>query len=417
MLENGPGVQEAIAAYRTSLARASVDTPLPNPSLEVGPEFGFGSDVMTRRIAPFGALGIVIPLGGRLGRTDDLHRIRAEVARIDGVARHRELYLQLRRSYAALFIARQRREVRREILGAATVSVVSVRRLVDAGQGTAIDVALFQLEKGRAEAKLIDTEVEETDAAAKLASLVGVHPSLFASLPEDPLPDPLAELPTLEMVKAGLVVHHPELGRLRARYEESEAALRLEVAKQYPDFHIGPSIGGETGENKTTIGLTLGIDLPIFDRNQQAIAEADGRREESRVRYEAAARRALVEIERAHRNLALAVRGLRLLQGTVLPEARSSVDLARRSLEAGSGDALRFIDAERSYREILIQVLDAELATHDAWRELELATGKPLVLFPSEEFRSAGKAPEALESQTSDDAPPRESDTAQEDDS
>ncbi len=412
MLEHGPGVREAVAAYETALAVASIDTPIPNPSLEVGPEYGFGSDVTTNRVVPFGALGITIPLGGRLKRNDELNRTRAEVARVDAIARHRELYLELRRAYAALVISRRRLESRRGILAGARTSADSARRLVDAGQATAIDVALFQLERGRAEAEVLDAEDEESDAASRVSSLVGLHASRFRVLPAETLPDPVAGIPALDEAKAALVVHHAELGRQRARYEESEAALRLEIAKQYPDLQIGPSIGGETGDRKTVVGLTLGIELPLFDRNQQAIATAEARREESRVRYEAAAQRALIEVERAHRHLLVATRRYRLLRDTVLAQATSSIGLARSSLEAGSGDALRLLHAERSYRQILVEVVEAELLVHDAWRTLELAVGTPLSLFPSEDRGSAGRVPPSLhepsEGESSDDIDPAE---------
>ena len=75
-------------------------------------------------------------------------------------------------------------------------------------------------------------------------------------------------------VSSELRDNHPELARLRARYEAAEAALRLEISKQFPDLRIGPSAAGDSGDKKTVLGLALGIALPIFDRNQQAIAAA-----------------------------------------------------------------------------------------------------------------------------------------------
>ena len=398
MLAHGPGVREAVAQYQAVLARASTKTPLPNPTLQVGPEYGFGSDVTTNRVVPFGSLGITIPLSGRIGKQDELNRVRAEVARIDGVARHRELYLDLRRIYGELVLARQRTVSRRQLLEAAERSAASARRLVDAGQGTAIDVALFELEKGRAQAQLLEAQAFETDTTAALATIVGVHESLFEQLPGTALPDlPQLSL-ALDEAKSLLLDNHPELARLRARYEEAEAALRLEVAKQYPDIRIGPSVGGEAGERMTTLGLTLGIDLPVFDRNQQGIAEAEGRREEARTRYVSEATRALVELERALRSLGLAMERLLLLRGTVLPQARRSIDLARQSLAAGAGDALRLLDTERSYRRFLIQVIEAEVAARSAWTRLEHAVGKPLIRFPNEGADDT-QAPEELRSE------------------
>jgi len=384
MRRHGPDVREAVAAYRTALARARIKTPLPNPGLEVGPEYGFGSDVTSNRLAPFGSLGFTIPLGGRLGRTDDLNRARAEVLRIEGVARHRELYLELRRRYATLAIAREIKKSRDELLEAAGQSVNSARRLVEAGQATALDVALFELERGKSQAETLSASSTAAEAQANLAALVGVHGDHFANLLEDALPALPATLPGQDELKEHLIANHTTLARLRARYEASERSLHLEIAKQYPDLTFGASAAGETGESKTLLGLSIGIELPLFDRNQQGIAEAEMRREEVRIQYESAANRALAELERASRSAELASERHRVLSEIVLPQARNSIDLARRSLSAGSGDALRLLDAERSYRQVLIEVLGARLAKHEAWVALEMAVGKPLIKFPSE---------------------------------
>lgn len=181
-----------------------------------------------------------------------------------------------------------------------------------------------------------------------------------------------------------MVANHPELARLRAQYEVAEAELRLEVAKQYPDFHFGPSFERETGEKKTVLGLTLGIDIPLFDRNQQGIASSKKRREEIRTKYEAAANRALASLEKTWRSIQLVNEKLKLLKNTLLPKANADLELARKSLETGATDALRFLETERGQRAVLIEALDTELSVREAWVDLEQAVGLPLVLFPGE---------------------------------
>ncbi len=203
-------------------------------------------------------------------------------------------------------------------------------------------------------------------------------------MPEQPLPKLADQLVSLESLKEMLILHHPELARLRARYAASERALRLEIAKQYPDLSIGGSGRGEVGDRKVILGLPLGIELPLFDRNEQGIAEAEGRREEIRTRYTAAASRALAALEHAHRVAQLSGRTRRILQQTILAKARNSIQLARRALAAGSGDVLRLLDSERTFRQVQIEALEAELADYRAWSALERATGWPLMKFPHE---------------------------------
>ena len=43
-----------------------------------------------------------------------------------------------------------------------------------------------------------------------------------------------------------------------ARYEATQTALQLEVARQYPDFHVGPGYQYDLGENKWSVALSPG---------------------------------------------------------------------------------------------------------------------------------------------------------------
>jgi hypothetical protein len=81
-----------------------------------------------------------------------------------------------------------------------------------------------------------------------------------------------------------------------SEYAASEAALRLEVAKQYPDIHLNPGYEYDQGDNKWGVGLSL--ELPVLNQNQGPIAEAEARRSESAAKFNALQARVLAEIER-----------------------------------------------------------------------------------------------------------------------
>jgi outer membrane protein TolC len=382
---SGPDIQETLAEYRTALALAKINTPLPNPGLEIGPQFGFGPDLgPVNHVTPFGSIGFTIPLGKRLRRQTELNRAYAEVARVHALARFREIYLELRADYAELVISRQRLATRREIVASAEKTLEAGRTLVQAGQATALDQALFELEHQRTITEVVAAERETVEVEGELSRLLGVHFEYFRELPERALPVLPGTVPPYEQMREQLVLHHTELARLRAQYEASERALRLEISKQFPDLQIGPGWENEVGERKTVIGLTLGIELPLFDRNQQGIAEAKKKREEIRAKYEAEARRALAELERVYRDLDLARRNATLMREKILPLARKNVDLAHRLVEVGTADALHLLEAERSLRVVRIEALEADMLEVKAWVAIEQAVGQPVVSFPAE---------------------------------
>ena len=398
----GPRVREAVAAYETALAKAGISTPWPNPRVQFGPRFGFGSDVDVNEVVPFGSLSITIPLSGRLARQDDVNQALAQSARADALATFRELYLELRSRYVRMAIAKEREAARSSVLEAAQSSLVAANELVAAGAATALDVSLFQLEHARERSRELGAQLEATNSASDLSDLVAVSPWRLGVIPENALPRTPSEIPTPTELRALIVREHPDLLRLRADYEVVERRLHLEVTKQYPDLTVGSSLGGEPGERRTNLGLTLGIALPLFDRNQQAIAQAQQQREEARTRYESAAHGILSSMERARAILTLTSARHDVLREAVLPAANDNVQIARLSLEAGEAGALQLLDAERSLRQVQIEVLEVQLAEQLAWSDLEKAVGFPLVEFRSDPEAGGRTPPRELTDQQED---------------
>jgi len=385
MRTHSPSLKEAKAEYETVRASATIKTPFPNPSVEAGPQFGFGPDLSSASpYTPFGSLGFTIPTGKRLKRQDELNRAHADLARMESAIKYRELYLELRRQFSRLALAHSRISAKRKIADSARESTTLTKRLIEVGTATALDVGLIELEQARLQMDMYSAETTLADVAADLSKLIGVHTDHFVPMPESALAWLPDSVPSLKQLQQMLTQNHPGLARLRARYEVSERELRLEVAKQYPDFTIGPHFSREVGERKNVLGLTLGIELPIFDRNQQAVATAKKRRDEIQVKYEAEANRALAGLDRAWRGYELASGKLKLLKTSVLPKASANIELARKSIEAGATDSLRFLETERSQRAVLLDALETELAVRESWVELELAVGYPLMLLPGE---------------------------------
>lgn len=116
---------------------------------------------------------------------------------------------------------------------------------------------------------------------ARLASAIGVPISALESVQRnlDEFEHTSTAPPTAQVRRAAIFNRSDLLASL-ADYEAAQASWRLEIAKQYPDIHIGLGYTYDTGINKIGFGLT-GISLPIFDRNQGGIARAEANRTEA----------------------------------------------------------------------------------------------------------------------------------------
>jgi outer membrane protein TolC len=80
-------------------------------------------------------------------------------------------------------------------------------------------------------------------------------------------------------------------------YAATQEALQFEIAKQYPDIHLGPAYEYDQGDDKWTLGI--GLTLPVFSRNRGPIAEAEARRAEAAAGFSALQSRVLSEIDQS----------------------------------------------------------------------------------------------------------------------
>ena len=121
-----------------------------------------------------------------------------------------------------------------------------------------------------------ETELEQK---MELVRLMGLHPSAARKLgfltgqgfqlpAAVPAPGPAA-LASAPKIKAQL-----------ATYATTETLFKTEIRRQYPELELGPSFTRDDGEKE--VGGEIGFNLPLWNRNRKAIAEARGTRNLSR---------------------------------------------------------------------------------------------------------------------------------------
>ena len=147
-----------------------------------------------------------------------------------------------------------------------------------AGENSAFAFNSIRLGWRRTQMTLSATEAHVARARAALAQSLGLPLGAIAGLHFDftnmnhPFAGQYPPLTTLERVA---LRHRLDLQAALARYSAAEDALKLEIAKQYPDVHLGPGYEWEEGDNRWSLGFS--ISLPLLNQNQGPIAEAKAR--------------------------------------------------------------------------------------------------------------------------------------------
>ncbi|MCU4160292.1 TolC family protein [Acidiphilium sp. AL] len=135
-----------------------------------------------------------------------------------------------------------------------------------------------------AETALASARLTRLKVWQQLDALLGLEPSVRFAISRPELTPPPADLTKLLTT---LPERRPDLVALRLGYRTSEEQLRAAILAQFPPLALGPS-GGTDTSNVLSVGPTLTMELPIFNRNQGGIASAKATREVLHAQYQAA---------------------------------------------------------------------------------------------------------------------------------
>ncbi|MBN6743091.1 TolC family protein, partial [Acidithiobacillus sp. MC6.1] len=210
---------------------------------------------------------------------------------------------QVRQRFLDYFAAlEQTKLLEAETATRAQMLALMQQRLV-AGESAAFDVSTALLDLQRAHLAQARAQAQEAGTRAALAQALGLPVRAlngvefsFADVEQPPT---LQQLPSAAVQRAALL-NRLDLRQALARYAAAEAALKLQVAKQYPDLRLGPGYGWEQGDNRW--GLSISLTLPLLNQNQGPIAEARARVAETAAIFMALQAQVIGQIDQALAN-------------------------------------------------------------------------------------------------------------------
>lgn len=147
-----------------------------------------------------------------------------------------------------------------------------------------------------------DNAVALHQAESDLRQLLGLAPTAPLDLVGAPYAvDPDAA--QLQTALAELPQRRPDLLALQAGYRAQEATLRGAILAQFPAITVGATRARDTS-NITTNGFSIGLTLPLFDRNRGNIAIETATRQQLKDDYDARLLATRSEMQRLAADLA-----------------------------------------------------------------------------------------------------------------
>ena len=350
----------------------------PNPSVSVTP--GYDSQIpgnYSPWLVPV-TFDLPIETAGKRGKRIAEAEKVAESARWDFVSAVWQVRSGVRVSLLDFTIAGRRADLLRQQFSAQEQIVKLLQQRFEAGEISRPELTTAQIALNKTQLDLSDALSKKSDAHSRLAEALGLSEAALdgESLNFDFSTDGAEALTSADARGVALRTRADILGAL-ADYAAAEDDLQLEVAKQYPDLHLGPGYAwnsGNAGDNQWSLGLTL--ELPVLDQNQGPIAGAGARRKLAAAKFMELQSQVIGDIDRAVADFRVAREQLQTGNEMLAAEQRQRQSAAAQ-LQAGAGDQLDSLNAQLELSNAQLAQLDNEAKLQAAFGALEDALQQP----------------------------------------
>ncbi|PYU22943.1 MAG: divalent cation transporter [Acidobacteria bacterium] len=340
---------------------------------------------------------LAIETAGKRGRRVEIAQDLDEVARFDLADSAWTVVIGARLALLNYLVASRNLELLRSEQQVREDQVAILEQILSVGEITRLDVDLARIELSKTHVATRTAEAQLADAKAVLASAIGIPVAGLEgaelSWPDMDTP-PASESFSADQVQRDAVLNRLDIRRSLAQYAAAEAAVHSEIAKQYPNFNIGPGYTYEERNSFFTVGFSTSP--PLFNRNQGPIAEAEGRRKEAAAAFLQTQAQVVARSERALAVYTATLKEVAEAQ-SLYQLQQAQLQIVQQTIGAGADNQLS-LDGVQIQLSILTRAqLDALARAQRALGDLEDAVQRPLApgeMFPiNAESRALNKLP------------------------
>jgi cobalt-zinc-cadmium efflux system outer membrane protein len=278
---------------------------------------------------------------------------------------------EVKAAFYQLLLAQQAADVTSENLKAVEDFVGLIRARVDTKESPRFELVKATVELQKSQKDFARAENTLLVARANLNKVSGKA-----------LGDQFSIRGEFEAMKSGLDLRvlteqaldrHPELRRQEKAVEQAQFIVEQERAARIPNVSVIGQYHREAGDESLAAGLS--VPLPIWYRRQGEIGTAVG----AHHRAQADRTRARHDLEQAitqhFQDMRTAERQIQVFEKGLLYQAKEALDIAQFSFRNGVASLLEVIDAQRVYRQTLLEFAQAQADYSLAVARLERAVG------------------------------------------
>lgn len=334
----------------------------PNPSISA---FGEHNSSTPGGISPWTwglSFDIPIQTAGKRGFRIRKAKQLSEAARLNIVETSWQVWITLKRRLLDLQAATERQRYLLDQLSARKKITKLFEERLAVGEASMFEATQSRLAMYKTRLLLADDQKETIRARGALAQALGLQAKAldnitisFDVFKQTPVPIDLRDL------RRKALLSRADILSALQEYEATQSALQLELARQYPDIHLGPGYEWDQGDNRWALGFS--VVLPVFNQNQGPIAQARARCKEFAAKFISLQAGVIGQIDRAEAAYAESLKNLQIADSLV----QTGKDRMRAAgARFNSGETGR-LDLEQAKMELAT----AELSRFDSLISLE----------------------------------------------
>jgi len=279
-------------------------------------------------------------------------------------AQVKQAFYEILRRQAELDIARDNEQLLEQIRD-------KVKIKVEVGEAPRYEAVKAEAEWLNAVKIRESASVRVEDAKSALRALLG------AVLPRDY--EITGELPAfnnavlpVEQLRETLLGQQPALQAVRAQVEKAMALLHVEEKQRYPQPTLKVGAERDPGLESWRVGISL--PLPLWNQRQGPIGEARAALRQAEAQAQQQELALLRELESAYNRLRIAQRQVETFEAGLLAEAENALRVAEAAYRLGERGILDYLDAQRTFRSVRSDYINARFDRQAAWIDLERLT-------------------------------------------
>lgn len=263
------------------------------------------------------------PLTNRLRLEKAVTRAEVAAAEAEVEEAARKLAADVRAAAVKLLALKAQKALKAEQIANSRKMAEVATKIADVGEGSTLEVTQFELEAEQLRVEMLQFDAEKAALVGGLRPLLGVNatePVEIAGSLSDPTP-PGKAIPNL--------VRRPDYQAALARIEAARQNLHLQRKNKWEDAGVGIASEVERSEDAPEglqtdgfIGLKFSLPLPLWNKNEGKIKEAEATAARTEAEAQASAGRIRAEAAAARDEMAASAKIFNEVSGRLLPKAR-----------------------------------------------------------------------------------------------